>query len=153
MCDWMTHPLNQLWKCINFYNMYHTICTLIISYRCDHTKRVICVRVIYLPIFFMVASLALYRLWLPPQIAKFMGPTWGPPGSCRPQMGPMLASWTLLSGSVSVSRYQSHIIECCFTGSLAGYDCPNIGKVGTQIWQRITRPHRRIYFSGSIWFY
>ena len=26
------------------------------------------------------------------QIARFMGPTWGPPGSCRPQMGPMLAS-------------------------------------------------------------
>ena len=33
--------------------------------------------------------------------AKFMGPTWGPPGSCRPQMGPMLASWTLLSGMLS----------------------------------------------------
>ena len=32
------------------------------------------------------------------QIARFMGPTWGPPGSCRPQMGPMLAPWTLLSG-------------------------------------------------------
>ena len=31
------------------------------------------------------------------QIANFMGPTWGPPGSCRPQMGPMLAPWTLLS--------------------------------------------------------
>ena len=27
-----------------------------------------------------------------------MGPTWGPPGSCRPQMGPMMAPWTLLSG-------------------------------------------------------
>ena len=25
------------------------------------------------------------------EIAKFMGPTWGPPGSCPPQMGPMLA--------------------------------------------------------------
>ena len=25
------------------------------------------------------------------QIAKFMGPTWGPPGCCRPQMGPMLS--------------------------------------------------------------
>ena len=25
---------------------------------------------------------------LAPQIAEFMGPTWGPPGSCRPQMGP-----------------------------------------------------------------
>ena len=32
------------------------------------------------------------------QIAKFMGPTWGPPGPCRPQMGPMLAPWTLQSG-------------------------------------------------------
>ena len=27
-----------------------------------------------------------------------MGPTWGPPGSSRPQTGPMLAPWTLLSG-------------------------------------------------------
>ena len=33
------------------------------------------------------------------QIAKFMAPTWDPPGSCRAQMGPMLAPWTLLSGS------------------------------------------------------
>ena len=32
------------------------------------------------------------------QIARFMWPTWGPPGSCRPQVGPMLAPWTLLSG-------------------------------------------------------
>ena len=35
-------------------------------------------------------------------LAKFMGPTWGPPGSCRPQMGPMLALWTLLSGYVII---------------------------------------------------
>ena len=27
-----------------------------------------------------------------------MGPTRGPPGSCRPQVGPTLAPWTLLSG-------------------------------------------------------
>ena len=32
------------------------------------------------------------------QIAKFMGPTWGPPGSCRPLMGPMSAPRTLLPG-------------------------------------------------------
>ena len=32
------------------------------------------------------------------QITKFMAPTWGPRGSCRPQMGPVLAPWTLLSG-------------------------------------------------------
>ena len=32
------------------------------------------------------------------QIANFMGPTWGPPGSRRPHIGLMLAPWTLLSG-------------------------------------------------------
>ena len=32
------------------------------------------------------------------QVARFMGPTWGPPGSCQPQMDPMLAPWTLLWG-------------------------------------------------------
>ena len=40
---------------------------------------------------------------VPSQIAKFMGPTWGPPGSCRPQMGPTLAPWTLLSGITSMA--------------------------------------------------
>ena len=34
-----------------------------------------------------------------PQIAKFMGPTWGPSGADRTQVGPMLAPWTLLSGT------------------------------------------------------
>ena len=31
-------------------------------------------------------------------IARFMGPTWGPSGADRTQVGPMLAQWTLLSG-------------------------------------------------------
>ena len=35
---------------------------------------------------------------VPSQIAKFMGPTWGPPGSCWPEMGTMLVPWTSLSG-------------------------------------------------------
>ena len=42
------------------------------------------------------------RLLNYPQIAKFMGPTWGSPGSYRSQMDPMLAPWTLSSRSVSV---------------------------------------------------
>ena len=32
--------------------------------------------------------------------ARFMGPTWGPSGSGRTQVGPMLAPWTLLSGKL-----------------------------------------------------
>ena len=39
-----------------------------------------------------------YQGLISSHIAKFMGPTWGQPGSYRPQMGPMLAPWTLLSG-------------------------------------------------------
>ena len=33
-------------------------------------------------------------------LAKFMGPTWGLPGPCRSWMGPMLATWILLSGEL-----------------------------------------------------
>ena len=47
--------------------------------------------------------------WKTTQIAKFMGPTWGPPGSYRPQMGPMLAPWTLLSGNIIAYQGASHI--------------------------------------------
>ena len=35
-------------------------------------------------------------------IARFMGPTWGPSGADRTQVGPILASWTLLSGLPTV---------------------------------------------------
>ena len=34
------------------------------------------------------------------QIAKFMGPTWGPSGADRTQVCPMLVPWTLLSGAL-----------------------------------------------------
>ena len=33
-------------------------------------------------------------------IARFTGPTWGPSGAGRNQVGPMLAPWTLLSGYI-----------------------------------------------------
>ena len=34
----------------------------------------------------------------PSQIARSMGPVWGPSGDNKTQVGPTLASWTLLSG-------------------------------------------------------
>ena len=37
------------------------------------------------------------------QIAKFIGPTWSPSGVDRTQVGPMLTSWTLLSGYIYIS--------------------------------------------------
>ena len=37
--------------------------------------------------------------WNPPLIAKFMGPIWGPRGADRTQVGPMLVTWSFLSGT------------------------------------------------------
>ena len=39
-----------------------------------------------------------------PLIARFMGPTWGPSAADRTQVGPMLAPWTLLSGTAFTYR-------------------------------------------------
>ena len=44
------------------------------------------------------------------QITKFMGPTWGPPRSCRSLMGPMLAPWTLPSGYAHGSRFADIVL-------------------------------------------
>ena len=38
-------------------------------------------------------------------IARLMGPTWGPSGADRTQVGPMLAPWTLLSGMLLCIEY------------------------------------------------
>ena len=49
-------------------------------------------------------------------IARFMGPTWGPPGADRSQVGPMLAQWTLLSRYVlnqMFSKYPYSIYVIC----------------------------------------
>ena len=44
------------------------------------------------------------------QIARFMRPPWGPPGSCRAQMGPMLAPcWNdMVDHVITVSDWISH---------------------------------------------
>ena len=60
------------------------------------------------------------------QIATFMGPTWGPPGSCRPQMGLMLAPWTLLSrkawkSALPYSNGRCHWSSLCLQLSLIRY--------------------------------
>ena len=58
----------------------------------NHLPQVILV--VYLSVLFSVTSLE--QPWNS-HIAKFMGPTWGPPAADRNQVGPMLAPWTLLS--------------------------------------------------------
>ena len=42
------------------------------------------------------------------QIAKFMGPTWGPPGSCRPQLAPCWPHEPCYQGSHSEQECEAH---------------------------------------------
>ena len=52
-------------------------------------------------------------------ITRFMGPTWGPSGADRTQVGPMLVPWTLLSGMAQAYRcYYYHIQNFTSTGNL-----------------------------------
>ena len=44
-------------------------------------------------------------------IARFMGPTWGPYGADRTQVGPMLAPWTLLSGFVDPDTSAARVLS------------------------------------------
>ena len=57
------------------------------------------------------------------QIARFMGPTWGTPGSCRPQMGPILAPWTLLSGYAHLKWVIIAPVACCLLGASPWLQC------------------------------
>ena len=55
-------------------------------------------------------------LWRVNLIARFMGPTWGPHGADRTQVGPILVPWTLLSGQVSILHGESVMLsqDVCF---------------------------------------
>ena len=59
-------------------------------------------------------------------LSGFMGPTWGPPGDDRTQVGPMLAIWTLLSGLSHLVSFRSHITHPTTSCVGAGGRLPNV---------------------------
>ena len=63
---------------------------------------------------FIVDQILLFMNW--PSyalIARLIGPTWGPPGADRTQVGPILATWTLLSAGIHLSAQNSIMsLEC-----------------------------------------
>ena len=50
-------------------------------------------------------------------IARFMGPTWGPSGADKTQVGPMLAPWTLLSVIMLWKHNTTSWYASCYTAS------------------------------------
>ena len=74
-----------------------------------------------------------------------MGPAWGPPGSCRPQMGPMLVPWIPLSGwllmPICHQGIRNHDID---DADWTGPCLPRPG-ISSQCWELIDR--KCIYIS------
>ena len=60
-------------------------------------------------------------------IARFMGPTWGPSGTDKTQVGPMLAPWTLLSKLVCPQKQWA-------CGSEHWYNGKTINVIKIDIW-------------------
>ena len=54
-------------------------------------------------------------------IARFMGPTWGPSGADRTQVGPMLALWNLLFGYPLVHLWGWGMMGCLLWVSSLAY--------------------------------
>ena len=67
------------------------------------------------------------------QIAKFMGTTWGPPGSCRPQMGPCWPHWHCDRGYA----YWNRCSPVCFRiplRSQKGWTCHDLTQLRPISW-------------------
>ena len=62
---------------------------------------------------------AQHRVFKAPRKARFMGPTWGPSGADRTQVGPTLAPWTLVSGT---AKRTIHITANAYIAYIASFD-------------------------------
>ena len=82
-----------------YFTYLHIISRIFISNFISNIKPIIRICTL-LRIFIHFMILGTWVLCNTPE-SKVLGPTWGPTGSCLPQMGPMLAPWTLLSGTLS----------------------------------------------------
>ena len=71
-------------------------------------------------------------------IARSIGPTWGPPGSCRPHMGPMLAPWTLLSGFWPLRHEQWDILQTAFWNAFSWKKIMYLIQISLQFIARVT---------------
>ena len=95
------------------------------------------------------------------QTAKFMWPTWGPSRSCWPQMGPLLAPLTLLSGKFISPRWAlwwphkpCYHGSSCTTRQIKFSGCSTLRYMPLK-WV-LARPYMRLYYVHSnrtvVWF-
>ena len=78
-------------------NCFHSATYIVVVNKTLIKKNNKKIRSILSVIYFSLLLWSLGKKLIGSLIAKFMGPTWGPSGADRTQVGPMLAPWNLLS--------------------------------------------------------
>ena len=88
------------------------------------------------------------------KIARFMEPTWGPPGFCRPQMDPMLALWSLLFGLAPVAVSANNSTEnhglLCSHRRFHYIRPPNTWMEMLRLWWFVNCMHRSMYYAAKL---
>ena len=75
-----------------------------------------------------------------------MGPTWGPAGADRTQVGPMVAAWILLSGILVINVPDFIIVHHWQWNNLDGYGQMDHVKVNTYLWLSVTIENIWVHF-------
>ena len=85
----------------DFTDIYASPGLSVLGYVCWCYNWYMCFLVIHMPLTLTLCGLYGEVVSISSLTARFIGPTWGPSGADRTQVGPMLAPWTLLSGLVN----------------------------------------------------
>ena len=83
---WCTKWIQNKFKIYYWYSCLHVLLVITVALNMDTGKKI-----------WQCWSQACYPRHIASLIARFTGPTWGPSGADRTEVGSMLAPWTLLS--------------------------------------------------------
>ena len=96
-------------------------------------------KISYLDIFLRYMAKDYHWKGMETLITRFLGPTWGPSGADRTQVGPMLAPWTLSSGNVCVPG--DHIYDKSTLDEVMAWCHQAPSHYLIQGWPRIIKPY------------
>ena len=115
---------------------------LVIEFEFRHKmiRRVMSIIILRVVDYCCVYTFALSRSTIS-QIASSMGPALGPPGSVRPQMGPMLALRTLLSGKSNLPWFVIRLPLDCINWPSMCYACNYPLNVSSWVKAELHRMH------------
>ena len=129
--SWMVAP----WPAICYYISHaYLMKNLVCTDQCTHIVMTgVQVTQVWNPLIRGTIKVHTHLHWM---IARFLGPSWGPSGAERTQVGLMLAPWNLLSGTCIGGLVQGcDIASALVTAILQYYEKPSIENWVLWIWK------------------